>query len=375
MPDPGPGPMPRACRPAIPNTCKPSKPKPQPYNGDFDKQPARKLEGSSKPEQPSTAPQFKGCVFAKSCTLPDGIINFSTPSGFVPAEQLSQYGSYAALATSSAVSGALDWIGGSLSATELAKRLGGSLSTMTPPNVKILIGMLLPNTTSADSAFYTFEQYAQLTQGNTRVRVNVKYLPDGSVNMYGFYTGTKSAWQMVPVIKALAEGEQLIADLGDDIKVIWTPVVDPSSALGIPALEGASLKPNAWVYPPTDTAAEILVNPVYPPDYKDAIIWFPNTGIQPVYISLSLIGDHRYHSPPKDLIAFPDARRAKRKASVQGGGGKRYRWIDRSGKIYEWDSQHGMVEVYDKQGKHLGEFDPETGEQTKPAKPGRTTPK
>jgi len=28
-----------------------------------------------------------------------------------------------------------------------------------------------------------------------------------------------------------------------------------------------------------------------------------------------------------------------------------------------------------KRGKHLGEYDPETGEQTKPAKPGRTTSK
>ena len=32
-------------------------------------------------------------------------------------------------------------------------------------------------------------------------------------------------------------------------------------------------------------------------------------------------------------------------------------------------------EVYDMQGKHLGEFDPNTGEQTKPAKPGRTVEK
>ena len=37
------------------------------------------------------------------------------------------------------------------------------------------------------------------------------------------------------------------------------------------------------------------------------------------------------------------------------------------GRIYEWDSQHGAVEIYDSQGKHLGEFNPETGEQTKNA--------
>lgn len=375
MPDPGPGPMPTPTRPALPNKPRPEKPKPVSNNGDFDKQPARKLEGSPKPEQPSTAPPLKGCVFAKSCTLPDGIINFSNPSGFVPVEQLSQYGSYAALSTSSAVAGALDWIGGSLSAAQLAKRIGGSFSAMTPPNVKVLIGMLLPNTTSADSAFYTSEQYAQLTQGNTRVRVNVKHLPDGSVSLYGFYTGTKTAWQHVPVIKAEAQGEQFVADLGDGIKVVWTPATDPSSVLGIPALEGASLKPNAWVYPPTEQADKILVNPVHPPDYHDAIIWFPNTDVQPIYISLSVIGDHRYHPAPDELPAFPDAKWAKAKASVQGGGKKRSRWKDSKGRIYEWDSQHGTVELYDKQGKHLGEFDPETGVQTKSADPGRTTPK
>ena len=41
----------------------------------------------------------------------------------------------------------------------------------------------------------------------------------------------------------------------------------------------------------------------------------------------------------------------------------------------EWDSQHGAVEMYDKQGKHLGEFDAITGEQTKPAQSGRRVEK
>jgi hypothetical protein len=43
------------------------------------------------------------------------------------------------------------------------------------------------------------------------------------------------------------------------------------------------------------------------------------------------------------------------------------RWKTRDGIIFEWDSQHGVVEKYNKRGKHLGEFDPETGEQTKSA--------
>jgi len=53
------------------------------------------------------------------------------------------------------------------------------------------------------------------------------------------------------------------------------------------------------------------------------------------------------------------------------GGRMRRRWKDDDGTIYEWDSQHGKVEVYNKRGVHQGEFDPDTGAQTKPADPGR----
>jgi hypothetical protein len=51
--------------------------------------------------------------------------------------------------------------------------------------------------------------------------------------------------------------------------------------------------------------------------------------------------------------------------------GKRARWKDSKGGIYEWDYQHGAVEVYDSQGRHLGQFDPDTGAQQKPADPTR----
>jgi len=78
-----------------------------------------------------------------------------------------------------------------------------------------------------------------------------------------------------------------------------------------------------------------------------------------------------YRPPPKELPAFPGARRVKPKTSVKGGGGLRARWKDFLGRILEWDSQHGALEVYDKRGKHLGEFDPDTGAQTKPPDPTR----
>jgi hypothetical protein len=80
------------------------------------------------------------------------------------------------------------------------------------------------------------------------------------------------------------------------------------------------------------------------------------------------LGTPGQHQPaPKELPAFPNAQRVPPKTSVQGGGGMRKRWKDGEGNIYEWDSQHGAVEKYNSRGVHLGEFDPNTGAQTKPA--------
>lgn len=143
----------------------------------------------------------------------------------------------------------------------------------------------------------------------------------------------------------------------------------------------------------SNSQGTILVHPIpegtdsqiegYPVDdgieADDCILVFPaDSGLSSLYLVFSRPlggGDIQYHKPPLGLPAFPDTFPVKSKSSVQGGGGKRSRWKDRKGRIYEWDSQHGAVEMYDSQGKHLGEFNPETGEQTKPAKPGRTTPK
>lgn len=76
-----------------------------------------------------------------------------------------------------------------------------------------------------------------------------------------------------------------------------------------------------------------------------------------------------YIPPPKLLPAFPKAKIVKPKTPISGGG-LRKRWKDEEF-IYEWDSLHGRVEKYDQRGNHLGEFDPNTGVQTKPANPSR----
>ncbi|VVH67409.1 Colicin E3 (EC, partial [uncultured Gammaproteobacteria bacterium] len=80
--------------------------------------------------------------------------------------------------------------------------------------------------------------------------------------------------------------------------------------------------------------------------------------------------NHKYKPAPKkpeDIKGIPNLRKAKKKTSVQGGGKKRARYEDKKGNIYEWDYRHGTLEKYNKGGKHLGEYDPKTGKQLKPA--------
>ncbi|MCY9829489.1 colicin E3/pyocin S6 family cytotoxin, partial [Vibrio chagasii] len=115
-------------------------------------------------------------------------------------------------------------------------------------------------------------------------------------------------------------------------------------------------------------------------NWRDAILVFPESSdIAPLYVVYNKPNSEiKYIPAPKGLPplpAFPDAIKAKKKTSVQGGGKLRERWKDKKSRIYEWDSQHGKVEVYSKSGKHLGEFDHITGEQTKEADPSRKVEK
>ena len=335
----------------------------------------RSREVAAKKAEPVRA----GCVFAKSCKLPDAIIDYSSPSGMVPTDSLKDYGDLILLGAREAdENGAvpLKKIGataipagfGSFALTGSAfKALPTVISTAVITPLVTLVALFIPSSLG-DSALYTDEQLRGLEQARTRVRLRVEQQADGSLKGYGFYTGKNRDWEMVDVVQFKLRGSQFITDLGEGVELIWTPAVDGSDILGIPALEAAPQAPHIWVYPPTKAADGILVNPVYPPEYRDFILVFPaSSGIRPVYIVLNVPKDFKYHPAPVSLPAFPDVKPAPLKTSVRGGGKKRRRWKDASGKIYEWDSQHGKVEMYTKQGKHLGEYDPKTGKQTKPA--------
>jgi hypothetical protein len=343
-------------------------------------------------------PETKGCVFAKSCKLPDGVINHASNAGFIPVEKLADFGELALLGgreRDALGNIPLKRIGGSNLPTTVGTLALGTIATASS-NAGIvggasvmsagvaagaMIGMvaLLWPSSLGDSSLYTEEQLKSLEKGRSRVRLHVEQQADGTLKGYGFNTQTRSDWEMIPVVQFVEHGNQRVANFGNGATLIWTPAIDSSSTLGIPPLEASPQTPHIWIYPPTEQADRIIVNPVYPPEYQDFILVFPaDSGVPPLYVVLSrpaLGGDIKYHRPPVALPAFPDTFPVKSKSSVQGGGSRRSRWKDRKGRIYEWDSKTGAIELYNKQGKHLGEFNHETGEQIDPADPERSTPK
>lgn len=247
-------------------------------------------------------PTVQDCTFAKSTSVAEGQV--CHPHGSVPFETLGNYGTYAVLSTREAITSTgtpLQLIGGSATALTLAARAGGSWSLglsgtavsagVVAGSIAGTVAMLWPNNFSSDAAFYSIEEFANLAMANIGVRVNVKYLPEESVSAFGIYTGNNAAWRSVPVIAASARGDQLVADLGDGIELIWTPAVDTRKVLGIPALEGAPPLPGVLVFPIAKEAEQRYKRPANPPDFRDAIIWFPgHPHILPVYISLNLRG-------------------------------------------------------------------------------------
>lgn len=329
-----------------------------------------------------------GCVFTKPCQLPDGIVRYSNPTGYVPLELISEYGHFSLLGgreVNSQGEVALRKISGSAlpvglgqlalrsavvesAATAVGTTAGGLLAG--------LVALAWPSAL-ADSALYSDEQLRSLQQARSQMRLHIEQREDGTLQGYGFYTGNHTDWQMIDVVQPQSRGDQFVADLGDGVELIWTPATDPGDTLGIPALEAAPQAPVIWIYPPTERARQILVNPIYPPEYRDFILVFPiESGLRPLYVVVSVrAGDHKYHPKPKYLTAFPPAVRAQSKTLINGGGGLRPRWKDADGYLYEWDFERGKVEKYNKRGRHLGEFDPITGARTKgPEDKRRITP-
>ncbi|UWF49633.1 S-type pyocin domain-containing protein [Pseudomonas sp. N3-W] len=336
-----------------------------------------------------------GCVFAKSCKLPDSIIDYSSPSGFVPTDIVGEYGELSLLGGRRVDAGdrlPLQKISGVLPVGIGSLALGGAAIASAPVSGATtvaglatagvaggaLVGLvaLLAPSGLGDGALYTDEQLRSLKQARTRVRLRVEAQADGTLKGYGYNTQSRRDWEMIPVVTFEARGSQQVADFGDGVELIWTPAENPAETLGIPALEAAPQAPQVWIFPPTEQADKIIVSPAYPPEYQDFILVFPaDSGVRPLYVVLGVPRDFGYRLAPEKLLAFPDTYPVPSKTSVKGGGKRRARWLDSKGRIYEWDYMHGTVEQYTRQGKHLGEFNAETGKRLSDADPERSTQK
>jgi hypothetical protein len=146
-------------------------------------------------------PTQAGCVFAKSCKLPDAIIDYSNPSGMVPTDSLKDYGDLILLGAREAdASGAvpLKKISGTAIPAGLGSlALAGSAFAAVPVAAAsavaaTLVGLvaLVTQSSLGDSSLYTEDQLRALKQARTRVRLRVEQQADGSLKGYGFYTGS-----------------------------------------------------------------------------------------------------------------------------------------------------------------------------------------
>ncbi|MBM9487787.1 S-type pyocin domain-containing protein [Pseudomonas sp. ICBG1301] len=272
------------------------------------------LEALLEVKPPPTPPPNPGCVFTKSCHLPDAIIDYQDPTGHVPLDRLSDYGEFALLGgRESDDSGLLPLgkisgsplpaglgalaLGGTATADSLAAIATASAGTLGTAFLAGVIALVWPSSLG-DSALYTEEQLRAMTRARTRLRLHIEQQDDGALKAYAFYTGKHRDWEMVDVVQFQMRETQYVADLGDSVELIWTPAIDPANTLGIPQLEAAPSTPHIWVYPANEKAANIIVDPIYPPDYKDFILVFPvGSGVKPLYIVVSWkYEDAPYHS-------------------------------------------------------------------------------
>jgi hypothetical protein len=346
------------------------------------------------PPAPTPEPtKIPGHVFAKSCHLPDGIISYNNPTGYVPLELIKDYGHFTLLGGRE-----VDSHGGvslrKISGSALPMGLGqlvlrtaalesaaAAVGTAAGGLLAGLVALAWPSELG-DSALYSEEQLRHLQKARSRMRLHIEQQADGTLKGYGFYTGNNADWQMIDVVQFQSRDSQFVADLGEGVELIWTPAIDPGDTLGIPALEAAPQAPVMWIYPPTEAAKQILVNPIYPPEYRDFILVFPvESGVRPLYVVVNeprkglKNPDHDYFPAPNaaDITGFPGLIDQRPVTPRKGGSGLRERWIDAKGrKIFEWDSKKGELEVYRNSDlAHLGAFDPYTGERRGRAKPER----
>ncbi|TCT58865.1 colicin E3/pyocin S6 family cytotoxin, partial [Vibrio crassostreae] len=343
-------------------------------------------------------------VFAKSCQQPQGCIDVGTqeesiqnfgPWSFffgqaqahplaIPAIQATQ--AQMAMGATASMAGQPKTNASDSTATELEK-LAGTLKDKLVESCRWKVDGIsalfaMQQSLLGDGTQYSDKELRQLSTVQSRLRVHITEPNEGK-----YYPNVKAYHvddTRIPV-KYVAQGDnnQLSVQLENEGPIIyWTPADSgDSSWQSTPSQDDGFELEDIRVTPIHSDETTVTVTPMpEEKNWRDAILVFPESSdIAPLYVVYNKPNSEiKYIPAPKGLPplpAFPDAIKAKKKTSVQGGGKLRERWKDKKSRIYEWDSQHGKVEVYSKSGKHLGEFDHITGEQTKEADPSRKVEK
>lgn len=323
-------------------------------------------------------------VFAKSCSAQ----NWCRTGAGTTREPASNFGRImvaGAMLMPSASTAIASALGADLALGRIAgggimqQRLTWALRGAGGPASVFVLGMLPAKMN--DGTLYTDAQLRRLSHATTRVRFQLRRDAEGVLQVYGIHSGP-SGDDSVRTAQVTWNADQTAMEAKlNDVTLIWTPQQTPHGSLPpltYPEDIGKQLD-TIFVHPiAEDVDSQIDGLPGEDITAEDWILVFPaDTGLKSLYVVFTrpFGGDHSYHPAPNDLPAFPEAVLSPSKSSVKGGGQRRKRWKDRKGRIYEWDYENGRVELYNKQGKHLGEFNPDTGDRTKDAEPGRTTPK
>ena len=203
--------------------------------------------------------------------------------------------------------------------------------------------------------------------------------PETQAQQIGEFTGHIEA--MLVALKTSQAMAETLRTAAFDIPIALAPAHELAFATAAVQLEGLA------AIPEIAAAAGALNHARVPPDQvrvakstgyyvdKDGEVqkvprgWSPPKALEVEEVVAKPTTGPR--KPPDVPSGFPGLVEVKAKTTVRGGGMRRKRWKDKKGNIYEWDYQHGTVEKYNKRGRHLGEFDSDTGAMTKEPVKGR----
>ena len=241
------------------------------------------------------------------------------------------------------------------------QKIGGNLSAagrwiVPNPTTVFLFGIFYsPKLNSGEQDYIDKMRLEQAARNKedvpTRVRFRWEAEQNGTIRPKGFHVSTGGGQDKVPVRmlqkNSTTGNYEFWEDGASKPTIVWTPD-DPGyeSPSNTGNRDNVYVPPSVLVYPESEINSPWSTETPVPGErpFRDYILVHPAGTFDPIYVYLN--ADHKYHVAPRGtppLPAFPDAKTAKKRTPVNGGGTLRSRWKDSKGRIFEWDSQHGTV--------------------------------